>query len=276
MQSIILYPGIYVHPPRVERYLNLPGGVRLRRSVVSQPDRAVVETRPSGRPQSVERRQRRLARVCPPPGRTRRRGRRHASACGTRTGEDLVSGHRGRVPAAGRQRTAAEVTLLDHYGATNRAEFFAVATECFFEQPHAMQRQHEELYAVLRDFYLQDPAEWLPDAAVDPSNRRPAGGGGRRRGGCRRAAVRRCRRAVHAGRDLPGRRPLRLGREGRFASDRTRSDRRRGVSVSCRGAGQAGRLCGGLARLQSGDRLDDSDVDVYRTRGAAYRRTATI
>jgi MtfA peptidase len=62
-----------------------------------------------------------------------------------------------------------EVTLLDHYGATNRAEFFAVATECFFERPHAMQAEHAELYAVLRDFFLQDPARWLPDAAVTSS-----------------------------------------------------------------------------------------------------------
>jgi Mlc titration factor MtfA (ptsG expression regulator) len=57
-----------------------------------------------------------------------------------------------------------EVALLDHYGATNRAEFFAVATECFLEQPQAMQREHEELYAALRDFFRQDPARWLPDA----------------------------------------------------------------------------------------------------------------
>jgi tetratricopeptide (TPR) repeat protein len=57
-----------------------------------------------------------------------------------------------------------EVSLLDHYGATNRAEFFAVATECFFEQPQAMQREHEELYAALREFFHQDPARWLPDA----------------------------------------------------------------------------------------------------------------
>ena len=59
-----------------------------------------------------------------------------------------------------------EVALLDHYGASNRAEFFAVASECFFEQPRAMQREYEELYAVLRDFYRQDPARWLPDAKV--------------------------------------------------------------------------------------------------------------
>lgn len=59
-----------------------------------------------------------------------------------------------------------EVSLLDHYGATNRAEFFAVATECFFEQPQAMRREHRQLYRVLRDFYRQDPARWLPDATV--------------------------------------------------------------------------------------------------------------
>jgi Mlc titration factor MtfA (ptsG expression regulator)/Tfp pilus assembly protein PilF len=57
-----------------------------------------------------------------------------------------------------------EATLLDQYGATSRVEFFAVATECFFEQPHAMQRRHADLYAILRDFYRQDPAAWLPDA----------------------------------------------------------------------------------------------------------------
>jgi hypothetical protein len=49
-------------------------------------------------------------------------------------------------------------TLLDHYGATNPAEFFAVATECFFERSAAMAQRHGELYAVLRDYYGQDPA----------------------------------------------------------------------------------------------------------------------
>jgi tetratricopeptide (TPR) repeat protein len=57
-----------------------------------------------------------------------------------------------------------EATLLDHYGATNRAEFFAVATECFFERPRAMRHRHGELYQILSDFYRQDPAAWLPDA----------------------------------------------------------------------------------------------------------------
>lgn len=57
-----------------------------------------------------------------------------------------------------------ETTLLDYYGATNRVEFFAVATECFFERPCAMTREHEDLYRILRDFYHQDPARWCPDA----------------------------------------------------------------------------------------------------------------
>lgn len=57
-----------------------------------------------------------------------------------------------------------ESTLLDPYGATNQAEFFAVATECFFERPHAMRDWHGELYAVLSDLYQQDPADWVPDA----------------------------------------------------------------------------------------------------------------
>ncbi len=51
-------------------------------------------------------------------------------------------------------------TLLNEYGATNRAEFFAVATECFFERSIALKRRHPELYDVLRDFYRQDPASW--------------------------------------------------------------------------------------------------------------------
>jgi Mlc titration factor MtfA (ptsG expression regulator) len=52
-------------------------------------------------------------------------------------------------------------TLLDKYGATNPAEFFAVATEHFFEQPRQMRRKHEELYGLLVDYYGQDPASRL-------------------------------------------------------------------------------------------------------------------
>ena len=54
--------------------------------------------------------------------------------------------------------SAGEPTLLDAYGATNAAEFFAVATECFFELPRRMQEEHPELYGVLSGYYRQDPA----------------------------------------------------------------------------------------------------------------------
>jgi len=49
-------------------------------------------------------------------------------------------------------------TLLDKYGAKDPAEFFAVATEYFFEQPDALKRTHPELYEQLQLFYQQDPA----------------------------------------------------------------------------------------------------------------------
>jgi Mlc titration factor MtfA (ptsG expression regulator) len=51
-------------------------------------------------------------------------------------------------------------SLLDHYGATNHGEFFAVATECFFEQGRLMRREHQRLYEVLSQYYGQDPASW--------------------------------------------------------------------------------------------------------------------
>ena len=52
-------------------------------------------------------------------------------------------------------------TLLDPYGATDVAEFFAVATELFFEQPVQLRDRHPRLYGVLRDFYRQDTAQRL-------------------------------------------------------------------------------------------------------------------
>ncbi len=49
-------------------------------------------------------------------------------------------------------------TVLDRYGATNPAEFFAVATETFFEKPRQLRAKHPDLYLQLKDFYAQDPA----------------------------------------------------------------------------------------------------------------------
>ena len=49
-------------------------------------------------------------------------------------------------------------TLIDEYGATNPAEFFAVATETFFEKPRQLRAKHPDLYRQLQQFYCQDPA----------------------------------------------------------------------------------------------------------------------
>jgi len=49
--------------------------------------------------------------------------------------------------------------LLDRYGAANPGEFFAVATEVFFDRAGAMKHQKPDLYEVLSGFYRQDPAK---------------------------------------------------------------------------------------------------------------------
>jgi len=51
-----------------------------------------------------------------------------------------------------------EPTFIDDYGASNEAEFFAVVTEHFFDQPQRLQQAEPELYEVFSAFYLQDPA----------------------------------------------------------------------------------------------------------------------
>jgi Mlc titration factor MtfA (ptsG expression regulator) len=61
-------------------------------------------------------------------------------------------------------------TVLDTYGATDPAEFFAVATECFFEKPGVLRHRHPELYEELKTFYRQDPARLLP-ANMSPPTR---------------------------------------------------------------------------------------------------------
>ncbi len=50
-------------------------------------------------------------------------------------------------------------SLLDSYGSVSSAEFFAVATECFFEKAVRMRETHPDLYKVLSGFYRQDPAD---------------------------------------------------------------------------------------------------------------------
>src|SRR4051812_15235324 len=58
-------------------------------------------------------------------------------------------------------------SVLDDYGGENPAEFFAVATEAFFERPAELRAKHAALYEELRAFYQQDPASWsTPTAAT--------------------------------------------------------------------------------------------------------------
>ena len=58
--------------------------------------------------------------------------------------------------AAGRHKKS----VLDEYGATNPAEFFAVATETFFEKPRQLKKRAPYLYVELKEFYKIDPAAW--------------------------------------------------------------------------------------------------------------------
>ncbi len=50
--------------------------------------------------------------------------------------------------------------VLDAYGATNPAEFFAVATETFFERPQQLFEERPEMFGELSRFYHLDPRGW--------------------------------------------------------------------------------------------------------------------
>ena len=50
--------------------------------------------------------------------------------------------------------------VIDQYGATSPAEFFAVVTEVFFEKPGQLQRYHPSLFQQFRDYYQVDPLLW--------------------------------------------------------------------------------------------------------------------
>ena len=54
--------------------------------------------------------------------------------------------------------------VIDRYGATNPAEFFAVVTEAFFEKPRQLKSKHPELYEQLQGYYRQDPLAILEGA----------------------------------------------------------------------------------------------------------------
>ncbi|MEP7703774.1 M90 family metallopeptidase [Paraglaciecola sp. 25GB23A] len=51
--------------------------------------------------------------------------------------------------------------IIDSYGATSPAEFFAVVTETFFEKPQQLHRLHPALYEQFKQCYMLDPLNWL-------------------------------------------------------------------------------------------------------------------
>lgn len=66
--------------------------------------------------------------------------------------------------AFARRVDADEETALDPYGASGIDEFFAVASESFFVNPHGLATEHGALYALLERFYRQDPRAFAPAA----------------------------------------------------------------------------------------------------------------
>jgi Mlc titration factor MtfA (ptsG expression regulator) len=56
---------------------------------------------------------------------------------------------------------AGKDAFLDPYAAEHGSEFFAVASEAFFESPNALRAEFRKLYDLFRDFYRQDPARRL-------------------------------------------------------------------------------------------------------------------
>lgn len=78
-----------------------------------------------------------------PPMASVEQSERWVSVC-TAVYEQVVEGRGGRV--------------LRSYAGVNPAEFFAVASEAFFDAPTTLRHEHPELYEVLSGYYGQDPA----------------------------------------------------------------------------------------------------------------------
>jgi Mlc titration factor MtfA (ptsG expression regulator) len=63
---------------------------------------------------------------------------------------------------------------INPYGATSKVEFFAVATEYFFERPGLLKKKHPHVYDALKDFYQQDIADIQYSIARDIRPRKKA------------------------------------------------------------------------------------------------------
>lgn len=59
-----------------------------------------------------------------------------------------------------RERLRRGKSVIDTYGEESPEEFLAVAVEAFFEIPLALRLRHREVYAILGEYFRQDPAAW--------------------------------------------------------------------------------------------------------------------
>ncbi|TWI70132.1 hypothetical protein IP91_01212 [Pseudoduganella lurida] len=60
-------------------------------------------------------------------------------------------------------------SVLDHYGATSPAEFFAVATETFYGKPWQLAERHPALFGELAKYYRVDPRGWIDEPEREPA-----------------------------------------------------------------------------------------------------------
>ena len=88
---------------------------------------------------------------------------------------------------------AGEETGIDPYATEGPDEFFAVASECFFELPGVLDECYPEVYAALRAFYRQDPLERIAAATRRAGTSGP--GGARRTPAATPPAAGRCGKA---------------------------------------------------------------------------------
>jgi Mlc titration factor MtfA (ptsG expression regulator) len=161
VKSILVYPSAYSHPPeRQTRHLVVEDGLPIageswhRGPVVLSWDAVLREGRDASYPSSlvIHEFAHHLDALDGEMGGTPPIPHREASdweSVMSREYERLVAAVRTGLPS-----------LLDSYGASNRAEFFAVASECFFRRPNEMQQARADLYRLLVSFYQIDPATW--------------------------------------------------------------------------------------------------------------------
>jgi Mlc titration factor MtfA (ptsG expression regulator) len=159
VKSILVYPAAYAHPPdRQERHLivheSLPvsGESWQRGPVVLSWDAVLSEGRDAHSPHSlvIHEFAHHLDALDGEMGGTPPVPRGEASRW-----EEVISREYERLAASVERGLP---TLLDPYGAADRAEFFAVASECFFRRPAEMLQVHADLYRLLCGLYRQDPA----------------------------------------------------------------------------------------------------------------------